>query len=262
MVSKQGKYIHWNFDGMIATITIDHPPLNILKDELLTEFSAVLEHVLTLKDLRSFIITGSGEKAFVAGADILQFLDLDKTTGKQLVRKGKEIFDRIERAPIPSICAINGLALGGGLELALACDIRIAEEHVKLGLPETSLGIIPGYGGTQRLSYLVGQGKAKELIFTGSTIKAQEAYNIGLVEQVVPTNTSLKHAQSIAEVIASNGPIAIAYAKKAIDQHYIGCTEEGQQTETMLFSKLCETEDMSEGVQAFLEKRSPNFTGN
>ena len=256
-----GSFINLERAGAIAIVTINNPPLNILTDEVLTELDLALDDIVNFLDCRGIIVKALGEKAFAAGADIQQFPSLTKSSGMELVEKGKKIFDRLSVSEMPVICAINGLALGAGLELALACDIRIAEENARLGLPETGLGILPGYGGTQRLARLIGPGKAKEIIFTGETLSAKEAFEIGLVERVVPVGESITYAKFMAGKIAEKGPLAISNAKKAVDYGLDMNLSSAQALETELFSNLCETRDMKEGIQAFMEKRKPVFIG-
>lgn len=247
--------------GFVYLLTIANPPLNVLTDALLSDLDIVVNEIFSKPDCRALVVTGAGEKAFVAGADINQFLDLDAIEGARLVEKGKKIFDKLAFAPFPVICAINGVALGGGLELALACDIRIAEQKAKLGLPETGLAILPGYGGTQRLTQLIGPGRAKKMIFTGAALSADEAYAWGVVEAVVPNGESVNEALTLAEQIASKGPLAIAKAKQAITQGLDTTFAEGQAVETQCFADLCQTEDMQEGAKAFKEKRVPTYYG-
>jgi len=253
--------VTYEVNEYIFTLTIDNPPVNVLTDELLTEMDLVIDEILAQPTCRVLIIRGKGEKAFVAGADISQFPTLNEVTGKALVEKGKKIFDKLENAPFPVICTINGLALGGGLELALACDIRIAEQKAKLGLPETGLGILPGYGGTQRLGRLIGPGKAKRIMFTAAVITADEAFSYGLVEEVVPNGESYQAAVRLANQILNNAPIAISKVKAAVNKGLDLSLEEGQQLESTFFADLCKTEDMQEGVRAFKEKRKRNFSG-
>ncbi|MCM3491612.1 enoyl-CoA hydratase-related protein [Alkalihalophilus marmarensis] len=255
------RLVTYEMNSNLATLTINHSPLNVLIDEVITQLDIIMRNILAEPTCRALVIRAAGEKAFVAGADIRQFPSLTETSGMELVEKGKKVFDRIAHAPFPVICAINGLALGAGLELALACDIRIAEKKAKLGLPETSLGILPGYAGTQRLARLVGPGKAKQMIFTGVPISAVEAYEYGLIEEVAEDGESYQAALKLAEQIISKGPVAISKAKLAIDQGLEGTLEEGQKLESRLFSQLCLTEDMQEGVKAFKEKRAPQFRG-
>lgn len=247
--------------GYVSVITIDNPPLNILTDQLIGELDEVIEAIFSHQDSRAIVLTAKGDRAFMAGADINQFEDLTPESGRQLVEKGKVVFNKLANARMPVICAINGLTLGGGLELTLACDIRIAEKKAKLGLPETGLGILPGYGGNQRLARLVGPGKAKELVFTGAIITADEAHQFGLVEKVVPDGEAYPTGLSIAEQIASKGPVAISAAKATIDYGVEATIEAGQRFETRAFMELCETSDIQEGFLAFMEKRKPNFKG-
>ncbi|MFT4414761.1 enoyl-CoA hydratase-related protein [Fredinandcohnia humi] len=247
--------------GFVSVITIDNPPLNILTDQLVHELDGVIDDVLSDQGCRAIVLTATGEKAFMAGADITQFDSLTPEAGRELVEKGKVVFNKLENASMPVICAMNGLALGGGLELALACDIRIADKKAKMGLPETGLGILPGYGGTQRLTRLIGPGKTKELIFTGAILTADEAYQYGLIEKVVENGESRQAALALAEKIATKAPVAITVAKATIHQGMDVSLEEGQDIETNAFMKLCETSDIQEGFQAFMEKRTPNFTG-
>lgn len=254
----QNQLLRLRMEREIAIIEIDSPPLNIITDDLLTELDTVTEKI---RNVRALVITGTGDKAFVAGADIQQFPSLNRESGIALVEKGKRIFDRIAAFPFPVICAINGVALGGGLELALACDIRIAEKQAKLGLPEAKLGVLPGYGGTQRLTRLVGSGKAKELIFTGEYVSSNESLQMGLVERVVSPGAALEEAIDLAKKMSANGPQAIASAKRVIDEGLGLPLHEAQKLESEQFGILCETGDMQEGVQAFMEKRTPAFQG-
>lgn len=253
--------VTYKVNDFIFTLTINNPPVNVLTDELLSQLDQVIDEILANHTCRVLIVRAEGEKAFVAGADISQFPTLNEVSGKALVEKGKRIFDKLERAPFPVICAINGFALGGGLELALACDIRIAERKAKLGLPETGLGILPGYGGTQRLGRLIGPGKAKKLMFTAAAISAEEAFNIGLVEEVVADGESFEAAVRLAKQILKNAPIAISKVKEAVNKGQDVSLSEGQELETTFFAELCLTEDMQEGVRAFKEKRIANFSG-
>ncbi|MEC1714614.1 enoyl-CoA hydratase-related protein [Schinkia azotoformans] len=255
------KFVTYEINEFIYTLTIDNPPLNVLTDELLSEIDDVINEILVQPICRVLIIRGNGEKAFVAGADINQFPTLNEESGKHLVEKGKEIFDKLENAPFPVICAINGFALGGGLELALACDIRIVEQKAKLGLPETGLGILPGYGGTQRLSRLIGPGKAKKMMFTGAAISAEEAINYGLVEEVVPNGESYEASVRLAKQIVNNAPLSISNVKAVVNRGLDVSLAEGQELETKYFVSLCLTQDMKEGVKAFMEKRKADFSG-
>ncbi|MEX2460986.1 MAG: enoyl-CoA hydratase-related protein [Paenibacillaceae bacterium] len=253
--------VHVVLEDSLAVITLNHPPVNALNTEVLEELNSILDGLSQKTEIRVAVITGAGEKVFVAGADIKQFPDLDEASGKALSLHGQGIFNKISQLNIPVICAVNGFALGGGCELALACDIRVAAMNAKFGLPEVGLGIIPGYGGTQRLARLVGAGKAKELIFSGEAISAEEAYRLGLVEKLVPVGEALQTAKDLARTISSKGPIAVQNAKKAIDLGLGMSLPEGMQLEASLFGGLCATEDKNEGVKAFFEKRSANFQG-
>ncbi len=249
-------------EDRLAVITINRPNvLNALNDQTISELHQCLREISREADVRVVILTGAGEKAFVAGADINELKVCDSLSGHRKSVNGQSLLNHIENMEQVVIAAINGFALGGGCELALACDIRIASENAKLGQPEVNLGIIPGYGGTQRLSRLVGRGKAKELIFTGDMVDAQEALRIGLVEKVVPLPELLKTAKEIAQKIISKGPLAIKAAKRAINLGLNVDLKSGLDYEAMEFSAICATEDKSEGTSAFLEKRKPDFKG-
>ncbi|GAW92057.1 enoyl-CoA hydratase-related protein [Calderihabitans maritimus] len=260
-MEKEKKLVKLEVEGKIAVITIDHPPVNALNAQVMAELDEALDQVASDKEIGVLIITGAGEKAFVAGADIRQFPELDEKAGRELSARGQAIFDKIEELAIPVICAINGYALGGGCELALACDIRVVAENAKLGQPEVNLAVIPGYGGTQRLPRLVGAGKAKQLIFTGDAIDAQEAYRIGLADELVPAGQALEKAKEMAKKILTKGPVAIRLCKEAINRGLQMPLKEGLALEAELFGKACATEDKNEGAKAFLEKRKPNFQG-
>ena len=248
-------------EEQIAILELNNPPVNALTSTVMAELIVALDQLEEMADLRAAIITGAGNKFFVAGADIKQFPSLTEATGKELITYGRMIFDRIADLKFPVLCAVNGLALGGGCELALACDIRIASANAKFGLPEVGLGIFPGYGGTQRLPRLVGLGKAKEIIFSGEPIKADEAYRIGLVDKLAPEGESLLVAKELAHKIIAKAPMAVSMAKKVMNQGVETSLHEGLELESEFFSKLCGTEDKNEGTQAFLEKRTPQFSG-
>jgi len=205
------------------------------------------------------IVTGSGEKAFVAGTDIAELADLDESSGRDFSSKGQAIFDQIEQLGKPVIAAVNGYALGGGCELALACHIRIASEKAKFGQPEANLGVIPGYGGTQRLARLIGKGRAMEMILTGAQVDAQEALRIGLVNKVVNPSELISRTQYMAQVIASMGQVAIRAALEAVNAVDVLPLDEGLRKEADLFARCCASEDFREGTKAFLEKRKPAF---
>ncbi|WHY89038.1 enoyl-CoA hydratase-related protein [Neobacillus novalis] len=255
------KLVKLHFENKTAVITIDHPPVNALNRQIMDEFEQTLEELKRNSNAQAIIITGAGEKAFVAGADITQFLDITPEIGYELTKIGQRIFDQLEAFDIPVIAAIDGFALGAGCELAMACDMRIAGEKAKFGQPEVNLGIIPGYGGTQRLPRLVGAGKAKELIFTGDVIEASEAYRIGLVDILVPSGEALSQALSLSAKIQKKAPFAIGAAKKAITKGLDLPLADALNLEAELFKELCSTEDQKEGARAFLAKEKPRFQG-
>lgn len=246
----------------IATVTINRPDkLNALNAQCKKELKEFFSSVKNDHNVDVVIITGAGEKAFVAGTDIGELTVLDVQTGKEFAESGQAIFDMIQHLGKPVIAAVNGYALGGGCELAMACHIRIASENAKFGQPEVNLGIIPGYGGTQRLARLIGVGRAAELILTGNQIDAQEAYRIGMVNKVVPLVELLPTCESIARAILSKGQIAIRMALKAVNANLEAPLSEGLRVEAALFGECCGTEDFKEGTKAFLEKRKPGFKG-
>ncbi len=247
----------------ITTITINRPnKLNALNKETLQEIHNAIKQAEKDTNTNVVILTGAGTKAFVAGADISEFAHYNEEEGKQLAAIGQElVFNSIEKLRKPVIAAINGFALGGGLELAMACHIRVASENAKMGLPEVSLGVIPGYGGTQRLPQLIGKGRALELITTAEMIAAETAKNYGLVNQVTPIESLLEFANTMAQKIAKNSPAAIAKAIKAVNANY-NPKKDGFRTEIKQFGKCFATQDFKEGTTAFLEKRKPNFLGN
>ena len=246
----------------IAVITVNRPDkLNALNAETVGELRAALEQVAADVSVRAVILTGSGEKSFVAGADIAELAKMTPLSGIEVSRQGQDTFRFLETMRKPVIAAVNGFALGGGLELALACHFRVASENAKFGLPEVKLGIIPGYGGTVRLPRVIGRGRALELILTGEMIDAQEAYRIGLVNHVHPQSDLLGAAEQLARKIAANGPVAVALAIEAVDNGYHTSTDDALRLESNLFGLLASTEDMREGMGAFLEKRKANFKG-
>ncbi|MFK5878180.1 MAG: enoyl-CoA hydratase-related protein [Flavobacteriaceae bacterium] len=244
----------------ILTITINRPQqLNALNIATIQELHNAFSEADLDKNIRAIIITGSGTKAFVAGADIKEFAHFDENEGRVLSEKGHDLlFDFVENLSTPVIAAVNGFALGGGLELAMSAHFRIASDNAKMGLPEVSLGVIPGYGGTQRLPQLVGKGKAMELIMTANMLTAQEAFDWGLVNHVVPQEELIPLAEKLAGKIARNSGTAIATAIKTINANF-DKKEDGFETEIINFGKCFGSEDFSEGTTAFLEKRKPNF---
>jgi enoyl-CoA hydratase/carnithine racemase len=248
-------------DG-IGAVTVNRPEkLNALNHQVMHDLRACFEDIQKDDEVRAVILTGSGEKAFVAGADINELAMQTPVTGKETSTRGQRVLDLIEDLGKPVIAAINGYALGGGCELAMACTLRIASENARLGQPEVKLGLIPGYAGTQRLSRLVGKGRAMELILSGEPINAQEAYRIGLVNQVVPQKDLIAAAETLARKIMSNGPLAVRFAMEAINHGMEMTQEEGEFLEATLFGLCCTTADMKEGTRAFLEKRPPKFVG-
>jgi enoyl-CoA hydratase len=248
--------------GAKATITINRPKaLNALNRETLREIKAAFTELENGCVVRVCIFTGAGEKAFVAGADIPELKELDLVSGKEFVELGHLTFAQIENSKIVSIAAINGFALGGGCEFAMAADIRMAADNAKLGQPEVNLGVIPGFGGTQRLTRLVGRGRAKELIFTARIITAEEALRIGLVEKVVPSDKLIEEANKLADLILSKGPLAVQYAKEVIHRGADLDLGNANGYEMTAFAALCESDDKNEGLTAFLEKRAAGFRG-
>ena len=249
--------------GGIASLTIDRPKkLNALNAETLLELDAAFSRFGADESVRAVIVTGTGDRAFVAGADISELARETGATGHRTALRGQALFRRIETLGKPVIAAINGFALGGGLELALACHVRIASPSAKLGLPEVTLGAIPGYGGTQRLARIVGRGRALEMILTGDPIDAQEAYRIGLVNRVVPEGASLLDAaRELAQRMIRNAPLALRHALLAVDRGLDADLDGGLLLEATLFGILCATEDLREGMNAFLEKRPAKFQG-
>lgn len=248
-------------DGHVARVTINRPQvLNALTSSMLDRLEDVMDELAADDNVRAIVITGSGEKAFVAGADITEIMELDQEGGKEFSRRGQRLLRKIEVMPKATIAAVNGFALGGGCELAMACDIRVASENARFGQPEINLGIIPGYGGTQRFTRLVGYGKAAELMMTGDMIPADRAARLGLVERIVPEGAALKEATDLARAIAGKAPLAIAAIKRAMDASQ-GDHSPGYEAEAEEFGAILESEDSAEGIQAFLEKRAASWKG-
>ncbi|MFW6124347.1 MAG: enoyl-CoA hydratase/isomerase family protein [Acidobacteriota bacterium] len=246
----------------VGWVIINRPDkLNALNQETINELHQAFLSFEEDSKVKAVLLTGSGEKAFVAGADIKELSGLDLSSGKKYVLEGQRLMNLIENFNKPVIAVINGFALGGGTEIALACHIRIASDNAKMGQPEVKLGLIPGFGGTQRLPRLVGKGTAMEMILSGKNIDAQEAYRIGLVNQVVSQEELKPTCKKLALMIAANGPKAVDYAIQSINRGLDKPLNEGLLLEAELFGKTCDTEDSKEGTQAFLEKRKPEFQG-
>jgi enoyl-CoA hydratase/carnithine racemase len=246
----------------IAYVTINRPTkLNALNMATMEELRGAFADIKADVAVRVVILTGAGEKAFIAGADIGELAKNDAVTGKEYTHRGQSVLDAIENLGKPVIACINGFALGGGCELAMACTMRLATENAKLGQPEVKLGIIPGYGGSQRLPRLVGKGFAMQLVLTGEMITAQEAYRIGLVNEITTAPELIPRAEAIAQKIIANAPLAVQYAMEAVNHGMEMTLAEGLYLEAALFGVCCATEDKLEGTTAFLEKRAANFKG-
>ncbi len=247
-------------ENNIFTISINRPEkLNALNKTILDELDNAMDIVYNDDNIKGVILTGTGEKAFVAGADISEFMSVKDEEGKLLAKKGQNIFFKIESCPKPVIAAVNGFALGGGCELAMACHFRLASSNAKFGQPEVNLGLIPGYGGTQRLTMLIGKGKAMELIMTGNLIGADEAKELGLVNHVTSPEELMNKTKDILEIILAKSPVAISKAIAAINA--FDHTKKGFDEEAKLFGEAFQSEDKKEGTSAFLEKRKPVFKG-
>jgi len=252
--------VRYEIEGQTAIVTIDHPPLNALdtatKEGIGKVFTQLDDH---RKELRAVILRGAGERAFAAGADIKAFLELTPETARRRVTRSHQIYSMVENFEWPVIAVIHGFCLGGGLELALCCDIRYATESAKLGFPEVNLSIFPGNGGLQRSLYHMSLGRLKELVYTGSLITAQEAFEYGLVEKVVPDGQVMDAARELAKEIACRGPLGVAAAKKILNRTRDLTLVHGLELESDLWSSLTATEDMKEGARAFIEKRRPTY---
>ncbi len=249
-------------DGPLATLVINRPEkMNAINNATAEEIDQALDEVYNNSELRVLILTGAGEKAFVAGADIHELARRDTLLGRSETRRRQEIYTRIEQLEIPSIAAINGWALGTGLELAMACTLRLASEKAKLGQPEVKLGIIPGAGGTQRLPKLVGMGRAMEMVLIGDPVDARQACEMGLVNRVVAPGELMPATRALAKTLAARPKMAVQYGKEAVLRFCEGSLAQGLAHESYLHALSCGTQDKKEGVSAFLEKRKPVFTG-
>jgi enoyl-CoA hydratase len=254
--------IRLEFEDSLAILTIDRPKaLNAFNTKALQEVELALRFLAHNAQLRALIVTGGGEKAFVAGADIAEMAEFTPTQAREFTGIGHRVFHLMESLSIPTIAAVNGFALGGGCELALCCDLIYASEKAKFGLPEVSLGVIPGFGGTQRLTRLVGRVRAKELIFTGDIIDAKKACEVGIVLEVLPPEKLMEHCRAVAQKMMKKGPLAIAQAKRIIEFGADSDLRSANELERQGFSMLFGSEDQREGMKAFLEKRQPNFRG-
>jgi enoyl-CoA hydratase len=245
----------------IATNTINRPDkLNALNDRVIAELGEAVDEARASGDVGAIVLTGAG-RAFVAGADISELEGHGAVSAKALAQRGQNVFRRFETSPKPTVAAVNGFALGGGCELAMACHMRIASEHAKFGQPEVKLGLVPGYGGTQRLPRLVGKGRALQLLLTGEMIDANEAYRIGLVNRVVPATELLATTNGMLQTILANGPLAVAHCIEAVNAGYDLPLADALTLEATAFGLLAATDDKREGTRAFLEKRAARFTG-
>ena len=257
------QFIRYTIEDRVATLVIDHPPANAMSKQTITELDGAMDELLANADVKVIIITGGGQQFFVAGADVGEIRDLvkarDAAAAQATLEFGHSVFNKIEQATKPIIAAINGFCLGGGLELAMACHIRICGDRVRLGQPEINLGIIPGWGGTQRLPRLISKGKAIEVILTGDQITAQEAKALGLVNLVVPGDAVLRQAKGLAGKLAAKSAVSMAAALAAISGGQGLSLQEGLAKERRQFVNLAGSEDTLEGVSAFLEKRQPQF---
>jgi len=256
------RYIRVEWDGEIAVVVIDRQEkLNALNADVVAELGQVFDGLRDDDKVRGVLLTGAGEKAFVAGADIGELAKMDSISGVRVSRDGQDVFLQIERFPKPVLAVVGGYALGGGCELALACHMRIASDNARFGLPEVGLGIIPGYGGTIRLARLVGLGRAIEFTLTGETVDAQRAAEIGLVSAVYPRAEVLDRGKEMLRNVTRNGPVAVRMALESIYRAVDTSTREALDYESSLFGLLASTEDMREGMSAFLEKRKADFKG-
>ncbi|MBX8635281.1 MAG: enoyl-CoA hydratase/isomerase family protein [Thermoplasmata archaeon] len=259
MINVEFANIRYRTEDGIASITLDRPPANALSTAMIGEIGAAVE-IASSDDSGALIITGAGQ-FFAAGADVKEMAGIRAEDIEQVVKQGQETFQRIAECPKPTIAAVNGMAIGGGNELAMACDFRIAADSARFGQPEVNLGLIPAYGGTQRMTRLIGASKAKELILTGNMISAQEALKIGLVNRVVPGGEEMRAARDIAHTILQRAPLAVRASKAAIDRGAALSLREGLEQERKEFMTVARSEDLREGIEAFVGKRQPKFRG-
>jgi len=258
MFNENSKLVRLKTANSTVILTIDNPPVNALSIETLNAIDHALDHIVAESDIKSVIITGAGD-TFIAGLDIKILLSLDEVSGRNFMQRGQAIIQKIADLPIPTIAAINGAALGGGSELALACDIRFADINSRFGFPEINLGAMPGFGGTQRISRMVPLCNAYEMLYTGEFISAEEAYRIGMINRVVTNGQVLNEAIKLTEKIASKRKLGIQAIKRAVKLSLQLSLRDGLAIEAELLGKLCKGEDVKEGVKAFFEKRSPVF---
>lgn len=262
MSDQQLRTISSTMNGAAAVITLQRPEaLNALNAQMFDELEREFRHLSSATAVRVILITGSGERAFAAGADIRGLVETDGSSGLAVSRRGQDVFSQIEHCGKPVIACVNGAALGGGCELALACTVRIASDRAKLGLPEAKLGLIPGYGGTQRLPRLIGRSAALRLMLTAQALSAKEALELGLVDEVVSAADLMNRALAIASTIASMAPLAISALLEATRPEHVSSSQEGFGVEAEIFGRLCASQDKHEGLTAFLEKRAPHWQG-
>jgi len=267
MTEREFKTLRCEWDGAVATITLDRPEaLNALNAAMFDDLETAFAELGGNPGVRAILLTGSGDRAFAAGADIRELVQVDSTAGKAASERGQQVFAQIENSGKPVIACINGAALGGGLELALACTLRIASERAQLGLPEVKLGLVPGYGGTQRLARLIGHGAALRMMLTAQSVSPAEALRLGLVEEVVTAPELMSTGRALAERIAEMAPLAVAGVLEAVRRGMAGTIEggfreEGFRAETEIFARLCGSTDKREGLAAFLEKRAAKWRG-
>ena len=254
-------FVRYETNGPVATITVDHPPANALSNQVLAEIESALSQAEHAADIRAVIFTGAGEKFFIAGADITEFLTIPQEHYAERTAKGQKVTLQMETMAKPVVMAVNGYCLGGGCEMAMAGDIRIAAENAVFGQPEIKLGIIPGFGGTQRLVRLLGKSRAMELLFTGDSIDAKSALELGLVSRVVPPQELLPSSRELAQNLARQAPLAIAAIKRAVHNGLDRPMEAALEAERKEFAEIRFTDDAIEGITAFLEKRAPEFKG-